>query len=164
MGGVEKNQETFTVFLSKEVVQGILLLCRLSVIFCYKNEKSHQKGAFWPAHNGYYCFLRSIYICFDDLFMKRFILGYVVINAHVMNWKKLLQIEWRLMKNLVKSQKQRNKKAPSEIFEPIVMYCISLTGYGSKCFLKPSQVKIVSKCTFLVFKEPWAVKLCTYSF
>ena len=145
MGGIEKNQETLTVFLSKEVVQGILLLCRLSVIFCYKNEKSHQKGAFWPAHNGYYCFLRSIYIFMHSLsvltiylFTKRFILGYVVMNAHVMNWKKLLQIEWRLMKNLVKSQKQRNKKVPSEIFEFIVMYCISLTGYGSKCFLKPS--------------------------
>ena len=135
MGGIEKNQETLTVFLSKEVVQGILLLCRLSVIFCYKNEKSHQKGAFWPAHNGYYCFLRSIYIFMHSLsvltiylFTKRFILGYVVMNAHVMNWKKLLQIEWRLMKNLVKSQKQRNKKAPSEIFEPIVIYCTSLTG------------------------------------
>ena len=145
MGGIEKNQETLTVFLSKEVVQGILLLCRLSVIFCYKNEKSHQKGAFWPAHNGYYCFLRSIYIFMHSLsvltiylFTKRFILGYVVMNAHVMNWKKLLQIEWRLMKNLVKSQKQRNKKVPSEIFEFIVMYCTSLTGYGSKCFLKPS--------------------------
>ena len=103
MGGVEKNQETFTVFLSKEVVQGILLLCRLSVIFCYKNEKSHQKGAFWPAHNGYYCFLRSIYICFDDLFMKRFILGYVVINAHVMNWKKnffkLNEDWWKISSN-----------------------------------------------------------------
>ena len=92
MGGIEKNQETLTVFLSKEVVQGILLLCRLIVIFCYKNEKSHQKGAFWLAHNGVLLFLKVLlyfhaqFVYFHDLLMKSFMLEYLVINAHVMNW------------------------------------------------------------------------------
>ena len=97
-------------------MQGILLLFRLCVPFCYENEKSHQKGAFWLPHKGELLFFnvhlyfhaQSVY--FDDLFTESFILGlgYVVMNAHVMNWNELILIEWKLMKKslqIAKAQK-----------------------------------------------------------
>ena len=134
-------------------MQGILLLFRLGVPFCYKNEKSHQKGAFSLAHNGVLLFLKVHLYFYAVCLFCRFIHAKFYIGicsnecpCYKLKWtsSNWMKIDEKISSNC-KSIKIR--KLLQKLFEPFVMYCISLTGYESKCFLTPLPDKIVSECT-----------------
>ena len=163
MGGIlrKKIKKPFTGFYRRNLCK--LFYCCLDWVslFATKMENHIRKVHFDLQAMGYYWFLRCMKIFMHSLsiftiFHEKFYIG-ICSNqcpCYELKWtsSNWMKIDEKISSNC-KSIK-RVRKLPQKLFEPVVMYCISLTGYESKCFhTGQDSIKM-----HLVFKVPWAVK------